>query len=807
MAKVAAIEQITATEEEIEYVRQSLKKAYKRILDTKLTYAIDHHIEDKIWRYIFYADIEGIRSKLRHKPGDKELEKKLLLRIESAFKFYRELNSKIKSDYHIEDTKVFGIEQFKQEDNDTIARLLQFNYICLGDLSRYHAQLAMQNKNKKYTEYWALAKTCYLKATDVFRLSGKPYCQLALASISNGNAIDVVWYYCMSLAVKFPSSVARDNMNSFYSKLKLDTTKVSGGESPIVMISQFVESFLHIHRSIMFNQNEDNESLPAVLPITNQLGQVVHDLVVNQDEKTTTTLHILKTTLTRTITIAMISIWVAGEKLKEKTNITLRPLILSSQVYLYTFVFSLLRNLYRSSREAFAKMEDKTLEPIVDDVLLQGLCIWSTFISSNFTALSQHCSAVSTRHRDSEKKALLDAVQSFVSLLVSHPSFPDPVLNTLPSTYPISEDLQLLGVVPLTSFHQTVDFFKEQVYEAEQNSEAKRQVRWGRVREMIKKMADSTTFSFIQYSQGEQKYNIVDENAKRQQQNRFMKALATQRLMEQVSSLEKNVNLDVTVFLDGLPKVKKWANQSPGQSSLEIIVPLEVIDLLDDYKKGSSHMNLQARESNRYLDQKLLETKVKETITTSSLRTQKLSEKLSDWDHAETYWIGEESESDRLDELLLSEHENNDSNDEDAASVTSSSTSNSSILVPTSRRTRDEGSDIESSDEEEVYDYQDLKEEDSNDGETYTFNDVPMKYRQILSCLLYYHSKIQETTEENQPERLALITNDEDLAYWAELFGDPKTRKRLLVKTVNDWDYLISKPDFEKSYEYTWKHR
>lgn len=218
-------------------------------------------------------------------------------------------------------------------------------------------------------------------------------------------------------------------------------------------------------------------------------------------------------------------------------------------------------------------------------------------------------------------------------------------------------------------------------------------------------------------------------------------------------------------------------------------------------------MNLQARESNRYLDQKLLETKVKETITTSSLRTQKLGEKLSDWDHAETYWIGEESESDRLDELLLSEHENNDSNDEDAASVTSSSTSNSSILVPTSRRTRDEGSDIESSDEEEVYDYQDLKEEDSNDGETYTFNDVPMKYRQILSCLLYYHSKIQETAEENQPERLALITNDEDLAYWAELFGDPKTRKRLLVKTVNDWDYLISKPDFEKSYEYTWKHR
>lgn len=91
------------------------------------------------------------------------------------------------------------------------------------------------------------------------------------------------------------------------------------------------------------------------------------------------------------------------------------------------------------------------------------------------------------------------------------------------------------------------------------------------------------------------------EFLQRQQQNRFMKALATQRLMEQVSSLEKNVNrmhmsaglppsgkpevytvvLDVTAFLDGLSKVKKWANQTLNPNNrtqgsiLEVIVPLE----------------------------------------------------------------------------------------------------------------------------------------------------------------------------------------------------------------------------------------
>lgn len=178
----------------------SLKKTYKKMLDIDLTYSINHHVEEKMWRYIFYTDIECIRSKLREKSDDKELEREMSVHVESAFRFYRELNSKVKSMYHIEDTKVFGMELVKQQDKEKVGRFLQFNYICLGDLARYHAQQAMKKGNKKCKEYWALAKTCYLKAVDVFRLSGKPYCQLALVSISSGNAIDVVWYYCMRYA-------------------------------------------------------------------------------------------------------------------------------------------------------------------------------------------------------------------------------------------------------------------------------------------------------------------------------------------------------------------------------------------------------------------------------------------------------------------------------------------------------------------------------------------------------------------------------------------------------------------------------
>lgn len=395
----------------------------------------------------------------------------------------------------------------------------------------------------------------------------------------------------------------------------------------------------------------------------------------------------------------------------------------------------------------------------------------------------------------------------------------------------------------------------------ENGSEARKQVRWGRIRGLIKKIADSNSFDFIQYNQTEQKYSVIDENAKRQQQSRFMKALATQRLMEQVSSLEKNVNrmtlqgkrgnvdkdasvpikcdiytcvVDVTAFLDGLSKVKKWANQtlnvdrrSQG-SILEVVVPLEVIDSLDYHKKGTSHMNMQARESIRFLDQKLSESNnVKTNTPTSSfLRTQKVTEKLADWSDAKDYWIGEESRSNLANNLLSEEEEetaitNSESEDESEGSSDDDDLfksrrrgGDSDEETDSSADEKDEESDIEIQETEsdgdtaaaEEYTYEEDEDEDEDDEAPYTLNDVPKSYRPILSCLLYYHS-IQKARDNNQPERLVLVTNDDDLAWWAELFGDPKTGKRLLIKTVNEWDQMVSKLDFEKVYDYSWKHR
>ncbi|KAI8098403.1 uncharacterized protein B0P05DRAFT_582736 [Gilbertella persicaria] len=851
IANAIATEQITATEDEINYVRSSLKTTYRQLFDTDLVYAAAHHIEDKIWRYIFYASIEDIRSRLRktEKESDtKQLQKTLSQRIDDAFKFYRELNQTIKATYRIEDTKVFGIDLFRQASNvdEKIGVLLQSNYNCMGDLARYHAQQAKGTK-KVMMEFWSMAKTCYQKAVDVYRKNGKPYSQLALVSMSNGNAMDVVWYYCMSLAVKQPSSIGRDNLKSFYSKVRFNLSKPQQ-DTMTGMISKFAESFLHMHRTVMFNHKDPGE-FNAMLSIASQLGAALSTLILSvrdeEEEKTLpksthSSLHIVRTTLTRTITILMISVWIAGERLKDKANYAARPVILLSQIHMYTFAFKLLTSAYRSSRQAFEEVKDSLgadkyakLETMVDDALLPGLSIWCTFISTNLTAVAQYSMTATndTRNREPEKKTLVKSIQSLLSLLISHPSFPDPVLHVLPPTYPVSEDLLLLGLIPLHSFHSQVDFFKEVMYEVmdETSPDARKQVRWGRIRGMIKKLADSSSFDFIHYNTAEQKYSIIDENAKRQQQSRFMKALATQRLMEQVSSLEKNVSrmtikptvpnqkrdvytcvVDITAFLDGLVKVKKWASQTLNvdkrsqASILEVIVPLEVIDALDDHKKGTSHMNMQARESIRFLDQKLLNKTTESTPTASYLRTQKVNEKLADWEDAKDFWIGEESRSNVM-ENLLSEGENT----EDDTSDAESKSSNEDLLARMRRKgdseSEEEASSEEEEEEEEVYDYQeDFAEEDEEEDIPYTLEDVPKSYRPILSCVLYYYSK---QSSNDTAEKLVLVTNDEDLAWWAELFGNPKTGKRLLIKTVNEWDQMVSKIDFEKEYEYSWKQR
>lgn len=224
------------------------------------------------------------------------------------------------------------------------------------------------------------------------------------------------------MAVKYPSSVGRDNLKSFYSKIKLSTKPKEFHEDATSKISEFVESFLHMHRTVMFNQ-KDPEEFAAMMPLSNQLGTTLFSIIqAEEDEEpnlsksTSALLHIVRTTLTRTITILMISVWIAGERLKDKVNYSIRPIILASQIHMYTFVFHLLTGVYRSSRQALEQIQDtlqpekfEKLESMVDETLLPSLSIWSSYLYTNITTLAQYCMTATNdvRNREPEKKDLV----------------------------------------------------------------------------------------------------------------------------------------------------------------------------------------------------------------------------------------------------------------------------------------------------------------------------------------------------------------------------------------------------------------
>ncbi|KAI8336088.1 hypothetical protein BC941DRAFT_56123 [Chlamydoabsidia padenii] len=343
-----------------------------------------------------------------------------------------------------------------------------------------------------------------------------------------------------------------------------------------------------------------------------------------------------------------------------------------------------------------------------------------------------------------------------------------------------------------------------------------------------------------------------------------MKALATQRLMEQVSSLEKNVNkmnvspkngtknpaetakpedldvytviVDLTAFLDGLSNIKKWANQTLNirrrvqTSILQVIVPLDVIGDLDYYKKGDSHMNLQARESIRYLDNLLKladSTHSRDSHTRSFLRTQKVDETLMDWDQVSSFWIGDKNG--------LNDDTQDDDGDDDQTALTDSddvddaSMSSDDDLFKTHGRRRGgrrlgheeargwasdtEDSEMDDDDDDDDYstdgsdddilDNDDDVEEDSpiSPAVDVSYVDVPKKYRPTINCLLYFYQQQQQQQQQqqrtDQVDPLVLVTNDDDLAAWAGRFGDP-SGKSVSIYTVREWDRILNTRSFDK---------
>ncbi|CAG8809149.1 11587_t:CDS:2, partial [Racocetra persica] len=213
--------------EETEFLRNSLKDVYEDILLSDLKFANEHNIEERLWRYVFYNYIEELRQKLRRIDKSEKSDEYQVIYLELCryldlgTGFYHTIINSLKIRENIDLDQV-GIEIFKNivttsppaprsasklRRKELTAESIQRCLIRLGDFARYRETLFGSDMRR-----WEFSKQFYMKAARVYCEDGKAQAQLALLSMLRDNDLDVVYWYCFSLATKQPPGISADNL-------------------------------------------------------------------------------------------------------------------------------------------------------------------------------------------------------------------------------------------------------------------------------------------------------------------------------------------------------------------------------------------------------------------------------------------------------------------------------------------------------------------------------------------------------------------------------------------------------------------
>ncbi|RUP47136.1 hypothetical protein BC936DRAFT_146092, partial [Jimgerdemannia flammicorona] len=217
-ASARTAEQHAALDEEVAFLRDSLKDIYEEIILGDLHLATTSNAEERLWRNVFHAYIEDARVRLRRLSpvprGDAHLREphdrlrfELNRHLDIGFGFYHDLINALKNQFGI-NMNIVGVELFKSSANphhpispssspsvsslvlkELAASTIQRCLIYLGDLARYrvvHVQDAAQADGADAETSaasngnggpgggddparWDMARGFYLKAIEVWR--------------------------------------------------------------------------------------------------------------------------------------------------------------------------------------------------------------------------------------------------------------------------------------------------------------------------------------------------------------------------------------------------------------------------------------------------------------------------------------------------------------------------------------------------------------------------------------------------------------------------------------------------------------
>ncbi|XP_013930490.1 PREDICTED: protein SMG7, partial [Thamnophis sirtalis] len=233
--------------------RQALQDLYQKMLVTDLEYALDKKVEQDLWNHAFKNQITTLQgqAKNRANPNRSEVQANLSLFLEAASGFYTQLLQELCTVFNVDlpcrvKSSQLGIISNKQTHTSAIVKpqSSSCSYICqhclvhLGDIARYRNQTSQ-------------AESYYRHAAQLVPSNGQPYNQLAILASSKGDHLTTIFYYCRSIAVKFPFPAASTNLQKALSKAleSRDEVKTQWG------ISDFIKAFIKFHGHVYLSKN------------------------------------------------------------------------------------------------------------------------------------------------------------------------------------------------------------------------------------------------------------------------------------------------------------------------------------------------------------------------------------------------------------------------------------------------------------------------------------------------------------------------------------------------------------------------
>ncbi|XP_069794306.1 nonsense-mediated mRNA decay factor SMG7 isoform X3 [Narcine bancroftii] len=233
--------------------RQALQDLYQKMLVTDLEYALDKKVEQDLWNHAFKNQITTLQgqAKNRANPNRSEVQANLSLFLEAASGFYTQLLQELCTVFNVDlpcrvKSSQLGIINNKQCSTSGIVKPQpsSCSYICqhclvhLGDIARYRNQTSQ-------------AESYYRHAAQLVPSNGQPYNQLAILASSKGDHLTTIFYYCRSIAVKFPFPAASTNLQKALSKALESRDDVKTKWT----VSDFIKAFIKFHGHVYLTKS------------------------------------------------------------------------------------------------------------------------------------------------------------------------------------------------------------------------------------------------------------------------------------------------------------------------------------------------------------------------------------------------------------------------------------------------------------------------------------------------------------------------------------------------------------------------